>query len=186
MPKEINFIQGRRKKLTKDQKNDFKIFKIASTTFAILIATFLITLGLDFFLKFQVKNAQEKQIDMEKQVLAKESVEQSIVIATEKLKILSELFEQRYDKQASINYFSNVFGPEVLIKDINYEANERILSLRLQSQSIFVLEEVFLKLSDPEVEAQFGNINKSELIRNDKGGYNMAITLSLSETDLQK
>jgi hypothetical protein len=181
MAREINFVQGRRKKLTKDQKKDFQIFRIVVATFGILIAVFLITLGIDFYLKFQVKNAQDQQQEMERQILAQESVEQSLVIATEKLKILSELFDQRYDKQAAIEYFSNIFGSQVLIKDINYEADERILSLRLQSQSIFILEEVFLKLSDPSVEEQFGNVNKSELIRNDRGGYNMAITLSLSE-----
>ncbi|NCN87740.1 MAG: hypothetical protein GW941_02500 [Candidatus Pacebacteria bacterium] len=186
MAKDINFVQNRRKKLTKDQKKDFQIFKIVVGTFGVLLAVFFITLGIDFYLKFQVKKAQDQQREMERQVLAQEPIEQSIVIATEKLKILSELFDQRYDKQAAIDYFSNIFGPQVLIKDINYEADERILSLRLQSQSIFVLEEVFLKLSDPTVDEQFGNVNKSELIRNDRGGYNMAITLSLSEEDLPK
>jgi hypothetical protein len=186
MARQINFVQGRRKQLTKDQKKDFKIFKIVMGAFGILVAIFLIILGVDFYLQFQVKSAKDQQKDMERQVLAQESVEQSIIIATEKLKILAELFDQRYDKQAAIDYFSNIFGSQVLIKDINYEADERILSLRLQSQSIFVLEEVFLKLSDPTVEEQFGNINKSELIRNDRGGYNMAITLSLSEEETIK
>lgn len=183
MAREINFVQGRRKKLTKDQKKDFQIFRIVIGVFGFLVVVFLITLGVDFYLQFQVKQAQDEQKQIERQVLAQESVEQSIVITTEKLKVLSELFEQRYDKQAAIDYFSNIFGSEVLIKDIKYEADERILSLRIQSQSIFVLEDVFLKLSDPSVAEQFGQVNKSELIRNDQGSYNMAITLSLAEEE---
>lgn len=183
MSREINFVQGRRKKLTKDQKKDFQIFRIVLSIFGVLVFVFIVTLGVDFYLQFQVKKAQDDQTQMERQVLAQESVEQSIVITTEKLKVLSELFSQRYDKQASIDYFSNIFGDQVLIKDIKYEADERILSLRLQSQSVFVLEDVFLKLSDPSVEEQFGQVNKSELIRNDSGSYNMAITLSLAKED---
>lgn len=186
MERQINFVQGRRKKLTKSQKIDLKIFKVVLGVFGVFVAIFLITLGIDFYLQFQVKDAKNQQRQMERQVVAQESIEQSIVVTTEKLKILSELFELRYDKQAAIDFFSEIFGSQVLIKDINYEADERILSLRLQSQSIFILEEVFAKLANPDVEEQFGQINKSELIRNDRGGYNMAITLSLVEEESTK
>lgn len=186
MAREINFVQGRRKKLTKAQKNDLKIFKIVVGVFGVLLGLFLITLAIDFYLQFQIKRTQDQQTQMEREVLSQENVEQSIVLSTEKIKILSELFDQRYDKQAAIDYFSTIFGTQVLIKDINYEADERILSMRLQSQSIFVLEDVFLKLSDPEVREKFGQVNKSELSRNDRGSYNMAITLSLAEEETTK
>jgi hypothetical protein len=181
MAREINFVQGRRKKLTKSQKNDFKIFKIVLGIFGVLVTIFLISLVVDFYLKFQVKSTKDQQKQMEKQVAAQESIEQSIVITTEKLKVISELFELRYDKQAAINYFSEIFGPQVLIKDINYESDERILSLRLESESIFILENVFVQLSEPGVEEEFGQVNKSDLARNDRGSYNMAITLSLED-----
>ncbi|MDH5533520.1 MAG: hypothetical protein OEX81_03785 [Candidatus Pacebacteria bacterium] len=186
MEREINFVQGRRKKLTKSQKVDLKIFKGVLGVFGVFVAIFLITLGVDFYLQFQVKSAKDQQKQMERQVAAQESIEQSIVITTEKLKILSELFELRYDKQAAIDFFSEIFGSQVLIKDINYEAGERILSLRLQSPSIFILESVFEELSNPEVEEQFGQVNKTDLVRNDRGGYNMAITLSLVEESKTK
>ena len=154
--------------------------------FGLFVLTFLITLSINFYLQFQVKTTKDQQTQMELQVSDQVGVEQSIVVTTEKLKILFELFELRYDKQAAIDFFSKIFGPNVLIKDINYEANERILSLKLQSESIFVLEEVFLKLSDPEVEENFGQVNKSGLSRNDRGAYNMSITLTLSSLEEAK
>lgn len=184
MEREINFVQGRRKKLTKSQKNDFKIFKIVSIIFGILIAVFLITLGLDFYLKFQIADVKDQQKEMEREIANQVSVEQSIVITTEKLKILSELFALRYDKQTAVDFFSDIFGPQVLIKDINYEAEERILSLRLQSESVFVLENVFNELSKPEVEKQFGIINKSALSRDERGNYGMAITIDLETNEV--
>lgn len=181
MAREINFVQSRRKQLTKNQENDLKVFKIAGAVFGILIIVFLIALSINFYLQFRIKSIKDQEKRMETQILSNGLIEQSILVTTEKLKILSELFNQRYDKQAAIEYFSSIFGPEVLIKDINYAADEKILSLRVQATSIFILEQVFAQLSNPEVEQKFGIINKSELIRNDRGRYSMAITLSLDE-----
>lgn len=181
MSREINFVQSRRKQLTKHQESDLKIFKISGAIFGVLIVVFLITLGVDFYLKFQLKSVIDQEKKMEAEILSNGLIEQSILITSEKLKVLSELFDQRYDKQAAIEYFSSIFGQEVLIKDINYEADEKILSLRLQASSIFILEQAFVQLANPEVESKFGLVNKSELIRNDRGRYSMAITLSLSE-----
>lgn len=186
MAREINFVQSRRKTLTKNQENDLKIFKITAGVFGVLIAVFLVVLGIDFFLQFQVKAVMDNEKRMESQILSHGLVEQSILVTSEKLKILSELFDLRYDKQAAIEYFSAIFGPEVLIKDINYEADEKILSLRIQATSVFILEQVFAKLAEPEVEERFGIVNKSELIRNDRGRYSMAITLSLGEEATQE
>lgn len=181
MAREINFVQSRRKQLTKNQENDLKIFKIAGGVFAGLVVVFLVALSINFYLQFRIKSIKDQEKRMETQILSNGLIEQSILVTTEKLKILSELFDQRYDKQAAIEYFSSIFGPEVLIKDINYAADEKILSLRVQATSIFILEQVFAQLANPEVEQKFGIINKSELIRNDRGRYSMAITLSLDE-----
>jgi len=181
MSREINFVQSRRKQLTKNQENDLKIFKISGAVFGVLVVVFVIALGINFYLQFRIKGIKDQEKKMETQILSNGLIEQSILVTTEKLKILAELFDQRYDKQAAIEYFSNIFGPEVLIKNINYAADEKILSLRVQATSIFILEQVFAQLSNPEVEQKFGIINKSELIRNDRGRYSMAITLSLDE-----
>lgn len=181
MAREINFVQSRRRQLTKNQENDLKIFKITTGVFGVLVVGFLAVLITNFFLQFQVKSIKDQEKQLETQILSNGLVEQSILVTSEKLKILAELFDQRYDKQAAIEYFSDIFGPDVLIKDINYEANEEILSLRVQATSIFILEQVFARLANPEVEQQFGLVNKSELVRNDRGRYSMAITLSLSD-----
>jgi hypothetical protein len=76
MERQINFVQGRRKKLTKSQKVDLKIFKGVLGIFGVFVADCLITLGIDFYLQFQVKDAKDQQKQMERQVTAQESVEQ--------------------------------------------------------------------------------------------------------------
>lgn len=187
MSREINFVQARRKQLTKHQQSDLKIFKITSITFGVLIAIFLVVLSTDLFLQFRVKSLMNQEKQIESQILGHGLVEQSILITTEKLKLLTDFFNQRYDKQAAIEYFSQIFGPEVMINDINYEADENILSLRIRSSSVFILEQVFAQLANPEVAARFGSISRSALTRDDRGKYSMTITLTLSEnTEIPK
>jgi len=183
MGRSINFVQNRRKKFTKSQANDFKVLKIVAVLFGALIVILGIVFAVYFYLSSQVKNIKNEQKALEREILSQESTEQDVVVSTAKLKILLELFDLRYDKQAAIAYFSEIFGDKVLIKDINYDAGNKILSLRLQSESVFVLEEVFEKLANPEVEERFGLVNKSELNRNSEGAYGMAITLNLEKEE---
>lgn len=187
MSREINFVQTRIKQLTKHQQSDLKIFKIASLIFGVLIAIFLLILSTDLFLQFRVKSLLNQEKQLEGQILGRGLVEQSILVTTEKLKLLTDFFNQRYDKQAAIEYFSQIFGPEVFINDINYEADKNILSLRIRSNSVFILEQVFSQLANPEVAAKFGSISRSALTRDDRGKYNLTITLTLSEnTEIPK
>lgn len=185
MAREINFVQSRRNKLTKSQELDRRIFRISAAVFAIAIGGFLIALGINFYLKFQISSLENQQRNMEAQVLDQEQTEQSILVTSEKLKVLAELFALRFDKQAAIEYFSQIFGSDVMIKDIKYESDAKILSLRLQANSIFILERTFAQLANPEVAAQFGQVNKSELIRTDDGRYSMAITINLESSTSQ-
>jgi hypothetical protein len=186
METSINFVQNRRKKLTKNQANDFKVLKIVAGLFGILIIVLGATFGVYFYLGSQVKDIKDQQKTLEKQILSKKSTEEDVVVSAAKLEILLELFDLRYDKQAAISYFSEIFGDKVLIRDITYDASNKILSLRLQSESIFILEEVFDKLANPEVEERFGEVNKSELSRGNEGKYGMAITLDLREKEVVK
>lgn len=186
MANTINFVQNRRKKLTKSQKNDFRIFQIVAGGFGVLILVFIVTMGLNFYLQFRVSGIQDQQKQMERRITDQQDVEKSIIITIEKIKVLAELFEQRYDKQSAIKYFSEIFGPQVLIKDIDYEADNQILSLRVESNSVFSLENIFEELSNPEVEEKFGKVAKSDLARNESGKYNMAITLTLGEEQAKK
>lgn len=178
---EINFVEHRRKKLNKQQKNDLKIFRIALGIFGVGVAIFLVLLGTNFYLQFRLRGIQDNQDILTQRVQSQIEVEESILVTIEKLKVLAELFDQRHDKQSAIEYFSGLFGSDVLIQDINYEADDRILSLRLQSDSVFSLENVFERLAQPEVSETFGQVNKSALSRNDQAMYSVVITLNLND-----
>jgi hypothetical protein len=176
---EINFLTHRQKKLDKQQKQDLKILKFAGIFFGGVMLIFMITMGVMFYLKFRLNNLNQQIVQLEQSILGQEDVEKSIVLAYEKLEVIEELFDIRHDKQAAIAYFSNLFGSNVLIKDINYESDTKILSLIVETSSIFEFDEVIAKLATDEVKEKFNNINQNDLRRNADAEYTVMLTMNL-------
>ena len=179
----INFLRHRRKELSKQDQQDQRWFRISSMVAGgVLILSLLIVSG-QLFLTYQRKQVITRQENLKKQIMSHEDVERSYVIFANKVKILTELFKQRSDKRTAINYFSSLFGPDVLISDISYEGDEGILQFGLKAKSIFTLEEVFTKLSTDEVKAQYSMVSKSDLSRDQEGSYRMSVTITLATAE---
>ncbi|HYD34547.1 MAG TPA: hypothetical protein VD999_00610 [Vitreimonas sp.] len=179
----INFLRNRQKELSKLDQQDRRFFKIAMVVFGVITILSIIATSSQLFLTYRVKQLKDKQNELKRQVVSQENVERSYVIFANKIKILGELFQQRSDKRTAINYFSSLFGPQVLISEISFEGDESLLQFGLKAQDVFTLEEVFEKLSSDEVKNQYAAVNKSELARNQDGGYSMQVTISLNKTE---
>lgn len=178
---EINFVSQRRKKLTKLEQSDRKIFKISIGLFTGVIVVFLVVIGLRFFLINQVAGLKTSQNSLKSQVVSQEEVERSFVIFVNKLKVLGELFSQRQDKQQAISFFSQVFGSEVLIKEISYDADSSLLTFGLKANDVFILENVFTTLSSEQALERFDTLSKSNLRRSLDGSYIVQVTVGLKE-----
>lgn len=177
----INFLRHRRKELTKQQLQDTKWLRISSIVAGGVLVLSLVVVGGQLLLNYQRQQVLNRQESLKKQIMTHEDVERSYVIFANKVKILTELFKQRSDKRTAINYFSSLFGPNVLISDISFEGDEGILQFGLKAKDIFTLQEVFTKLSTDEVKAQYASINKSDLSRDQDGGYRMSVTITLAK-----
>jgi len=179
MPESVNFVKHRRKQLTKRQLLDKQIFKYVSITLGVVFGLFLLSVGVRLYMAYSLSQVMAKQDQFKQLVLDQESNERSYVVFAAKINTLVDLFAKRRDKQEAINYFSNAFGNQVLLSNISYEEDGTILSLILESNDVFVLEQVFENLNNPEVSSQFQQLSLSELKRSADGKYRLTVTVVL-------
>lgn len=176
---EINFLAHRQRQLDKQQEQDLKLLKIAGAVFGIALVVFVFTMGVMIYLRIRVNSLERQVSSLEQSILGQEDIEKSIVLSYEKLEVISKLFETRYDKQEAISFFSNLFGPNVLIKDIKYDSGEKILSLVVQASSVFEFDDILAKLDQPQVKEKFDHINQNDLRRNADAEYTVMLTMNL-------
>lgn len=178
----INFVRDRRRELSKQEVTDRLWFRYSLMAAGVVMAVALVVVGVRLFLTFRVSQVMARQTQLKQSITSQQDVERSYVIFFQKLKILSELFDQKSNKQAAIQFFGTIFGPQVLIQEINYLAEDGILSFGLQADDVFVLEQVFATLNSPAVKEQFVDVSKSELRRQADGSYQITVTVQLRET----
>jgi hypothetical protein len=170
MANSINFLSTQHRKGTEQQKRDRQWFKWSLFGLGGVIVVLLAAIGSSFFLQYQVGRAKNS-----------EEVEKSAVVLAKKVSILKILFDERQDKQQAIEYFSNLFGDNVVLKDITYQASEGILSLRVQAFSVFELERVFALLQQEETTSRYATVATSDLRRDQEGAYAMNLTIDLAK-----
>lgn len=179
----INFLRDRRRRLTKQQELDKKIFNITTVACGVAFAVFLISLGVRLFFAYTLDQLTNRENRLLAQIRSQEDSEKSYIIFAAKLKVLSALFEQRRDKQEALAYFTTLFGPNVLVSDVAYDAESSILTLGLKATDIFTLQGVFDLLNSPEVGERFQSVAASELRRNDLGEYQTNVTIELKQAE---
>ncbi len=179
MSKEINFLRDRRKTLSKRQKLDIKILKITAVVFGVVLLGFVITFGVSFFYTYSFNKFEAMEQRLTQQIVDNEDTEKLFVVTVHKLKALVGINDKRKNKQQAIEFFSTVFGDEVLVKQIEYSGQDDLLTFRLESKDVFVLEEVFYKLKQPDVAAEFNSIATSNLSRADTGRYQLSVAVVL-------
>ncbi len=178
----INFLHQFRKKITKQQSRDLLFFRYAAGALGVVAILTLLAVGASFWLQYRVSANGDRIKDLQRQILLQEDVERSVVILTRKLGVLGELLEQRQDKQAAIEYFTQLFGPEVLLEEIDYADSESILSLRVKVPSVFSVDAIFAQLESAQTRERYGVVKMSELRRDKEGQYSFVITVVLTKS----
>lgn len=177
----INFVRQRLRKLTKTEKKDKATFRIVATIMAILLAILIATLSYKLYLVSRLREIDSSQRNYLARIKKQEDREKSFVLFVNKLRVLSNIFQKRKDKQEAINYFSQVFGPDVTIEQIVYDSDTQLLTFRLIAADIFTLEKVFTLLSTQQAITKFSSLAKSNLQRTDSGVYQMQVTVTVGE-----
>lgn len=179
--KAINFVSVRRKALTKTQQQDKEKLRYTVMGFAGIAVVFVIVLVIRMVYSVQVKNIEQEQDELRVLITQQGSVEQDYTLFAHKLKELVVLFEKRRDKQEALAYFRDAFGPQVVVRQLQYSATTQLLTFVLQADSIFVLETVFVELEKAVADSKYESISKSGLRRSDDGTYSMQLSVLLGE-----
>ncbi|HQM15867.1 MAG TPA: hypothetical protein PLM16_01520 [Candidatus Woesebacteria bacterium] len=178
---EINFLSKQNQTLSAQQQKDKRLSRWSLIAFVIVMVCFTFVFAINLYLGYRVKKVEAQADAAKKQIDSEHELEASYLFFVNKLVIIRELFDQRADKQVAMNYFSELFGPEVTISGLNFNMEKGILSLQLTSPHVFVLENALATLDRPEVREQFVSLAKSNLTRRDDGRYNFTLTLSLND-----
>jgi len=179
--REINFLQHRRKKLTKLQERDRHYLQLAAILFIIIFSLAAAVVFARIFYSRRYQNILSSQQNVEQEILSQESVEKDFIVMMSKIAVLKKIYDQRQDKQQAINYFSTIFGPQVLIKQIEYAGNDNLLTFVLSADNVFVMDRVFAILNSEEIKNKYAQVTPSNLHRLESGEYQINVAVVLRE-----
>ncbi|MBP9820213.1 hypothetical protein KBC79_05785 [Candidatus Woesebacteria bacterium] len=185
MPRNINFVRERQRRLTQLEIRDRIIFRWVLIIFTGILVAVTIAVGIRFFFVYRVNKATTEQQALRKTIGTKESVEKTFTIFSYKLKTLTELFGKRKEKQDALAYFSTLFGPDVIIRQLSYAEEDETLYFTLEAKNVFVLDEVFTKMSSTEVKNKYPTIKKESLRRSGNGKYGMNVMIALGTPKIE-
>jgi hypothetical protein len=184
MSREINFLNERRKKLTKQESGDRNIMMMTGYFVAIIFIISCVAFGVSFYFDRQVFDLQEAQKVARSQITTNQNVEKSFVIFVHKLSSLANIYQDKQDKKAVIQFFSSAFDPSISIQEISFNQPEKLLTFHLQSEDIFAMQKVFSLFNSPDFRVKFQSVNLSNLSRSSDGRYIVVITVSTNKPKL--
>ncbi len=179
----INFVRDRRKKLKALSEGDKKYFKLTAIVSGVLIFITLAAFGGRIYFSTQLKKLDSEIKRYEQQVLAYEAREEAFVVFANKLDTLVQIFQSRKNKQQAIDYFSQIFGPDVLVERISYQADDETVDFVVRSPSVFAMDEVIDILDSAETKQKFPTSQRSSLQRRDDGTYSVQIEVGLGDLE---
>jgi hypothetical protein len=177
MAREINFLEERRKRVSKLNKLDQKYFQWSIIGFSVVLVICLIVFAVRFYLSRQVTGLKNDQATTRAQILNNQDAERSFVLFVHKLSALAEIYQNRQDKKEAITYFTKVFGPDVLVTQIEFDQTTKLLQFHLKAKDIFTIEKVMDQIYSEEVRQKFTSVNPSELSRQPDGSYQLVVSV---------
>ncbi len=182
----INFLSKRRKKLSKQQRQDKQYWQYARyALLAVACLALSVVAGRFGMENFVLENVEEDIAAVESRILSQRDIQRSFLVLVEKVEALGEIIEDRSNKQEAIEFFSELFGTEVLIKQILYNPDSQVLELIIESQSVFVLEDTLLLLASERVTSEYSDISQSDLKRASNGSYELSLRINLNTETAQ-
>lgn len=180
----INFVRKRRKELSKVEVQDAKYLKYSILIVGASLAIFLLVIGARMTFSILESTTNASINTLMKNIEAKKEIEEQYVIFMAKVNVLTDLFEQRKQKQEAIAYFSSLFDSTIKISQLNYDGENNLLSFTLSTPSVFKLEYMFETLRSANVKEKYPTYTVSRLGREQLGSYGLAISLPLSTREL--
>ena len=179
--RELNFLRERRKTVTAKERMDRRLAMAAGVVFAIIFVAFVGIFGWRLYLSNQLARITEQQASSRNEIVANQDTERVFVVFVRKLDLISQLYKERQDKKDAIDYFTTIFGPEVLIQQINFDPTEQLLVFRVQSASVFRLKDILNTVNSEQTRSRFISVTASSLERTPDGKYALNIAVATSK-----
>lgn len=186
MSRTINFVRERQRNLTRMEQQDRVVFRWACIMMGALIGIVAMVVGVRLFFLYRLQAVSADQKNLRQAIVAKEEVEQSFTVFAHKLKTLTELFGKRKEKQETLEYFSNLFDENVVIRQLTYSSTTEELSFTLESKNVFVLEDVMNVMQSEEITLRYPTIKKESLSRSPDGAYGMFVSILLGDKKIDE
>lgn len=179
----INFLANKVDQKGKQKQRDAKVFRF-STYFLIVVTLLMIgAFSFKLFNTLRINNTEKKIAEYKNSILSQEKIEINYLIFVNKLKVISEIYQKRSNKQQAMNYFSDAINNTAEITGMNYQEDQGGLTLQLSSDNIFKLKEANNILNSQELRDQYQNIEKSSLTRTNFGNYKLTLKIELKTND---
>lgn len=178
----INFLEYRVKQQSKQKEQDKRLFRISSITLAVACVLMVATFGFKLYNNLTLNQTEQKIADYKASILAQEQTEITYLIFVNKIKVITEIYQKRSDKQTAMNYFADSLREHADIIGMTYQEDEGGLSLQLSSRNIFQFDTAQSILDSAEMRERYQNIKKNTLSREDTGAYRMTLQLQLKTT----
>lgn len=180
---EINFLSSRTRHKQKQREQDKKLFKIASLVLAVVVVVLVLVMGLKLVINLKIKNKTKEISSLKKTITEQAPVELSYLIFVNKLRAVGEIYAARSDKQTAMNYFADLISNVATVTGMNYDEESGGLSLQLDHQNIFLLEESMNILNSSLVTDAYRDVKKSSLSRKDQGNYLLKLAIQLKTVE---
>lgn len=182
MATSINFVRLFSRRKSKQQKIDQRRFWWALLVFLITLGVIVAVFLVNLFYQNQLNstNKEYKKLADQWEYLKQDELVYSSYV--NKVKILSSLFSSRQQKQAALRKFRSLFGEGASVVGLKYSEKDEEIVFQIQSDSVFILDEVLNRLSQPDITDEFGPVSRNRLTRDDRGQYVLAVSVNLRTT----
>lgn len=175
----INFLANRVSQKNKQKAIDAKLFRISSYILVTVTILMVSIFAFKLFNNIKINSTEKKIAEYKDSILSQEKIEINYLIFVNKLKVISEIYQKRSNKQEAMNYFSNAFNGIAEIIGMNYQEEQGGLILQISSDNVFKLEEANKILNSNDLRNQYQNLEKNVLTRTDSGSYKLTLKLEL-------
>ena len=175
----INFLATKNRSKQKQQRQDKRLFKISVIVLSAVLMVLLGLVGTKLLINLKIKDKTEQISQLKKTILAQEEVELEYLVFVNKLESVSEIYAQRSDKQAAMQYFANLFENIADITGMTYNEENGGLTLQLDHRNVFLLDESIDLLNSELVTKEYKDVEKTSLARQDQGNYSLGLKIQL-------
>lgn len=179
----INFLASRVKQKSKQKEQDVKIFRLSSYVLGTVCLLMVGAIAFQLINNIRITSAENKIKEYRNSILAQENVELNYLIFVNKIRVISEIYQKRSNKQEAMSYFADTFANKAEITGMNYQEEQGGLVLQLSSDNIFKFKEVNEILDGTTLREQYQKLEKNSLSRADDGSYKLTLKLELKRND---